>query len=73
MKNDSRCVTPLRISVASLPHENGEAGRNFRFLNNECMILVLSTYIKVQFRRWQKTVGCGGKEMRCVQKEKCMK
>ena len=57
MKSDSSCVTPLTISVVSLPHENGEEGRNARFLNNECMILVLSTCIKIQFRCWQKTAG----------------
>lgn len=77
MKSDSSCVTPLTISVASLPHENGGGGRNARFLNNECMILVLSTCIKVQFRCWQKSVGVRDRKVasttRSMQKKKCMK
>jgi hypothetical protein len=66
MKSDSSCVTPLPISAASLPHENREEGRDFRYLNNECMILVLSTCIKVQFRCWQKTVGDGDRKVACT-------
>ena len=75
-KSDSSCVTPLTISVASLPYENGDEVRNARFLNNECMILVLSTCIKVQFRCWQKTVGVGDRKVAStssMKKKKCMK
>ena len=65
MKSDSSCVTPLTISVVSLPHENGEEGRNARFLNNECMILVLNSDAGRKLpesgtERWLLRVPLGG-------------